>query len=271
MFTRPGYSSPVLRGKEGESIDEFKVRMAKMGWTNLEQVGLHESPEARVYHAGKDKDKCELCLRQQKRTARAKVSSADTKTLVSSQVGDEKIKKSDANQTRMDDRGLDNKMPGHMSRGSMAKFLGVKPTDTAAILEGAQKLGYVADDLTTPKSFGRLDAQTLPKARTKPGKDQPAFGDDKRVEESAAKTVNMLAAETSKTTPVKVDPKPEPPALPKDTSNAVPAPMDVGDKPADKGSNPPVEQASTKPSPSPLANALLARAKKTKTKNSTEE
>jgi hypothetical protein len=69
-FERPGYSSSVLRTKPNESLEDFKVRMAKVGWTNLEKVGLHQSgPDPTVIHAGPSADGCNLCRRDAKRKA----------------------------------------------------------------------------------------------------------------------------------------------------------------------------------------------------------
>lgn len=79
-FERDGYKSPVLRAKRDEVEADFRKRMVKYGWKDLDKASLHSGPEQGTYHAG-PKDDCPYCVRQSKRIEkRKKTTSAKVET-----------------------------------------------------------------------------------------------------------------------------------------------------------------------------------------------
>jgi hypothetical protein len=147
MFTRPGYSSPVLRSKAGENVDEFKKRMAKVGWTNLEKVGLHAGPDPSVYHAG-SADKCPLCLRQQKRKARIAELAANTAAVASDRAA---IKTDSSPEGKAALKELDSAIaeskkvgPKSLSLGAAETLFNIKSADHMDdLVKAAHDAGYI--------------------------------------------------------------------------------------------------------------------------------
>lgn len=165
-FTRPGYSSPVLRSKKGETVDQFKLRMAKAGWTNLDTVGLHVGPDPSVYHAG-SKDKCVLCERQQKRGARVAAKVASANATVKAQA------ESKAAGTVTENKSLADltKLPKSITLGQAEKIFSISAADKKdELVKAIVAAGYTP----VTKRSGEVTGYKLSDTKVKTGKGKSA-------------------------------------------------------------------------------------------------
>lgn len=172
LFERPGFKTPVLRGKKGETLSAFKARMAKVGWLNLEQVGLHEAPEPSVYHAGA-KDQCKFCKRLARRSTLSEARTDTTKDFIKERTALGKSKEDDGALKSLDSAAQESPkelLPTKMNRGAAIK---ITKSDESTVDEKMKELGYLVH---TKSSKGKANAFIRPDTpmNVPQGKGKPA-------------------------------------------------------------------------------------------------